>query len=405
MRFIHSFKKNCVRSLKSLKSKKIFLIVIFLTIGISAQVFIPFGFFMALGVKITSISNIDGPQNVTVSSTFTLTNAKTLSCSGTYLTATSSNVAVVPVVNITFSGTWPNCLVSMFSPVSTGTSTITVTVKNQYNHQASSSFTFTAIPKPVMAFSFRKLLKNYLGSAMRVRRVSDNAEQDIGFDVNGNFDLTAYNTFKGASSVTVKIWYDQSGNGYNATQTTNASQPTISINTFNGAPEIEFAGAYWMQTTQAQNVLNLNRDVTVFFAGRATTVSQVNYGSYSGGGIDRVGIHLNWSDNVIYWDSPGACCGAPRLTYGNAANVGLPKVYVFGRADTDQYIKINGTTVASKTGVAGTYATPTNLWYLGSGNASASSTSQLAEYMQYTTGLTDTQVTSITNEQKNYFGL
>lgn len=386
--------------------------IFFTTLFIQAQVFIPFGVWTEKDILISALIDMDGPQNVVVVQNLVLTNnSKNLTCDSSTLSTTSSNVTVVAVSNISFFGTYPNCKLSIYSTLNSGTSTITVTAINQFNIPKASSFVFTAIPKPVMAFSFRKILKNYLGSAVRVRRVSDNVESDIGFDSNGNFDLTAYNAFKGASSVRVKIWYDQSGSGYDATQTTNSLQPTITIAGFNGAPQMEFgssstAAAYWLETTQAQNVMSVNRDVTVFFAGKATKVNQNNYGSWNPSNSgDRVSIHLNWSDSTTYWDSAGTCCSSSRLSVGNSANEGVAKVYVFGRNDTIQYIKINGTTVANSTTASGTYGSPTTPWYLGSTGAYASGTAPLAEYMQYLAGLTDSQVNGITNEEKNYFGL
>ncbi len=354
----------------------------------------------------TAIAGVDGPQYVAVGAVFNLTNSTNLTCSISTLSVTSSDIAVVPLTNITFSGTYPNCVATLFSSQSSGTSIITITARNEYNQLATRSFIFTAISKPVLVFSFRKIMKNYFGNAMRMRRVSDNAEQDIGFDSNGNFDLTAYNTFRGVSTLRVRTWYDQSGNGYNANQSTNANQPTVTIAGFNGAPQVEFSGLYWLISTQAQNVTTSNRDLTVFFAGKATTVNQIGYGSFNpGNASDRIGIHLNWGDNFIYWDSPGLCCANSRLSLNNAANVNVSRVYVFGRNNATQYIKINGTTVSSRINASGTYGSPTTPWYLGSGSNAASSSSPLAEYMQYITGLTDAQVDSITNEQKNYFGL
>jgi hypothetical protein len=78
----------------------------------------------------------------------------------------------------------------------------------------------------IVAYSLRKLSSNYVGSAIRVRRSSDNTEQDIGFtgiDLNTS-ELLA---FCGGGNGFVTTWYDQSGNGYNATQTTAANQPQI----------------------------------------------------------------------------------------------------------------------------------------------------------------------------------
>jgi hypothetical protein len=66
----------------------------------------------------------------------------------------------------------------------------------------------------------------YAGSCLRVRRSSDNAEQDIGFS--GNLiDSAALTSFCGAGHGFVVKWYDQSGNGNDFEQTTTANQPVI----------------------------------------------------------------------------------------------------------------------------------------------------------------------------------
>lgn len=78
-----------------------------------------------------------------------------------------------------------------------------------------------------VAYSVRKLRAAYAGSAMRVRRSSDNTEEDIGFDANGNLDESALTTFVGAGNGFVTTWYDQSGNSRNATQSTAVNQPQI----------------------------------------------------------------------------------------------------------------------------------------------------------------------------------
>lgn len=90
-----------------------------------------------------------------------------------------------------------------------------------------------SMPTPVEAFScYRKLRRSYGGSCLRVRRSSDDAEQDIGFnDASSYFayrlDTGAISSFCGASNGYVVTWYDQSGNGRNRTQSTQARQPLI----------------------------------------------------------------------------------------------------------------------------------------------------------------------------------
>lgn len=98
-----------------------------------------------------------------------------------------------------------------------------------------------AYPGAAVAFSLRKLSSTYAGSAIRVRRSSDNAEQDIGF-VGENLDTSALSTFCSGTDGFVKIWYDQSGNSKNATQTTPSNQTQIvssgTVNTEGGKPAI-----------------------------------------------------------------------------------------------------------------------------------------------------------------------
>ena len=76
------------------------------------------------------------------------------------------------------------------------------------------------------AYSFRLLRTAYAGSAIRVRRSSDNAEQDIGF-VSGVLDTASLLTFCGVGDGFVTTWYDQSSNARNLLQTTAAAQPRI----------------------------------------------------------------------------------------------------------------------------------------------------------------------------------
>lgn len=82
------------------------------------------------------------------------------------------------------------------------------------------------------AYSTDKLRTAYSGSCMRVRRSSDNTEQDIGFSGN-EIDTAALKTFVGTGGTDdgfIVTYYDQSGSGNNATQTTSANQPWIMNN-------------------------------------------------------------------------------------------------------------------------------------------------------------------------------
>lgn len=86
-------------------------------------------------------------------------------------------------------------------------------------------------PGAYAAFSLRSLSDTYRGPAIRVRRSSDNAEQDIGFDGTGFLDTAALTEFVGTGSGDdgyVVAWYDQTG-GEPMVNSNAASQPYVVI--------------------------------------------------------------------------------------------------------------------------------------------------------------------------------
>lgn len=78
---------------------------------------------------------------------------------------------------------------------------------------------------PRCVLSLKKLISN-ASKSIRVRRSSDNAEQDIGFSGNV-LDTAALLSFVGAGSGFVSTWYDQTGNNEDAVSSSNALQPRI----------------------------------------------------------------------------------------------------------------------------------------------------------------------------------
>jgi hypothetical protein len=79
-----------------------------------------------------------------------------------------------------------------------------------------------------LGWSARRLSSTYTGPCLRVRRSSDNAEQDIGF-VNDYLDTAAIATFCSGTNGFVTTVYGQDSTGLNATQTTVSSQPRICL--------------------------------------------------------------------------------------------------------------------------------------------------------------------------------
>lgn len=128
-------------------------------------------------------------------------------------------------------------------------------------------------PGATGAYSLRKLSSTYTGNAVEVRRSSDNTTQDIGFDANGDLDITSMETFCGAGDGFVSTWYDQSGNSNDQAQTTNGEQPQIvsSGTTIKqgGLPTLQFNSDRFSRS----NIINVNADKTTFNVYYPTSVS------------------------------------------------------------------------------------------------------------------------------------
>jgi hypothetical protein len=106
------------------------------------------------------------------------------------------------------------------------------------------------------AYSVRLLRTAYSGNCLRVRRDSDNTEQDIGFDGSGDVDSAAIATFCGSANGYLRYFYDQSGNAKDAGQSTALDQPLIyngtAVITVNGKPAARFDGTNsFMQNSAA----------------------------------------------------------------------------------------------------------------------------------------------------------
>ncbi len=113
---------------------------------------------------------------------------------------------------------------------------------------SSCSYLLDQYPGAAAAYSLRQLDCDYSGDAIRVRRSSDNTEDDIGF-VNGNLDTASLKTFVGTSGSDngfVVTWYDHSGNSLHMTQATQANQAKIIdagvVLRVNSLPSALFAG-------------------------------------------------------------------------------------------------------------------------------------------------------------------
>lgn len=131
-------------------------------------------------------------------------------------------------------------------------------------------------PGALMAYSTgRRLRDGYTGALFRVRRSSDNAEQDIGFVAEtGLVDTSALTTFVGAGNGFVTTLYDHSTSGWNFTQTTAGAQPRIvaagvvDVLGTNSVPTMVFGGSAHL--TRSTDLTSTSQLTLLFAASRDT---------------------------------------------------------------------------------------------------------------------------------------
>ena len=143
------------------------------------------------------------------------------------------------------------------------------------------------------AYSLRQLQSGSY-PVVRVRRSSDNTEQDFTAPQVTDGTLT---TFCGAGNGFVRTWYDQSGNGRNATQATTGNQPQIVSNgallTEGSKPVLSFIAAsntYLTANSLASVYAGTNQPLSSFMVlkGTRTNVTEEAYAfGTAGSGIAR----------------------------------------------------------------------------------------------------------------------
>jgi hypothetical protein len=143
-----------------------------------------------------------------------------------------------------------------------------------YGSFASVQFLSDLFGMPAAAYSLRKLTLTAT-NCIRVRRSSDNTEQDIGFVANvpnSPIDTTALLAFVGAGNGFVTTWYDQSTSSSNLTQTSGGNQPRIVssgvVDLEGSAPTLAFN-----RTSMFMNASGVTTGVpkTLFIANKFTT--------------------------------------------------------------------------------------------------------------------------------------
>jgi hypothetical protein len=143
-------------------------------------------------------------------------------------------------------------------------------------------------------YGMKRFLASYTGSLIRIRRSSDDAELDIGYDaVTGLLDTAAAAAHIGGGSGFVVTWYDQSGNTRNATQATAANQPPYAASAVNSLPSAYFSDAGHYRLTIG--------NIGAAFSSAASMIAAYNLNDV--GGYNTVVFRTKANDS--YWRHVG----------------------------------------------------------------------------------------------------
>ena len=200
-----------------------------------------------------------------------------------------------------------------------------------------------------LAYSLRKLRSAYAGSAIRVRRSSDNAELDIGFSSN-ELDTTALLAHCGAGNGFVVTWYDQSGNARNITQATAGNQPQIvssgAVLTQNGKPTTNYtpgqdftAASYTLTFATGNHVARIADTAGTYQVIRQqnTTSGNLWFMRYNAGSPTLLANTITFSGGA-----PGT---ALHVMSGTSSEAGNSRIYINGASTATGAIMTPGATV------------------------------------------------------------
>lgn len=234
----------------------------------------------------------------------------------------------------------------------------------------------------------QKLISTYTGAAIRVRRSSDNTEQDINF-AGWFIDIAALLSFAGAGDAFVTKIYDQTGNGRYMGQAASSKQPrVVSSAVFDGV--IRFDGVDdHMESNGASGGANSGFTIYTRMALRDTSAVYVmfelssNYNSFKAplvvydstfqlsthngsGGIycvrsHNAGLYPNERPSAFRFDTTQAANNENRWFAAGTEIIAATNPHV-GSGDTSGNFAAQPWNIGNRNG--GTAPTPMNLSYL-----------------------------------------
>lgn len=276
---------------------------------------------------------------------------------------------------------------------------------------SAASYILDTIPGAVAIYSPRKMKALHILS-MRVRRSSDQLEQDFGF-VGDDLDTASLLAFVGSGSGYLVTYYDASGNSNHAYNVSPSQQPRIVnagvLEVENLKPCVVFSGSQVLRITNSTSVdittlpLSINMVIKPLVGGYAlsknTDASANNQYAvfYNSGGNQYFQFALQGS--FVQNSDVGSFPTTSYKIYTQVAKAGEQKSYANG----------------SVSGATGTYnGTLTSRTYMQIGARSTVPTgdswssfisARIGEIIIFNTELTTLQRQALENNQKAYYGI
>jgi hypothetical protein len=265
---------------------------------------------------------------------------------------------------------------------------------------ASASLLLDLYPSAAAAYSVRKLRGAYTGNAIRVRRSSDNTEQDIGFTALGNLDTTALTSFCSGTNGFVTTWYDQSGNGKNATQGTAANQPQIvssgAVINVNSKPSVKFQDA---------------TDFLRFSGTGGTSITNTMAVVFKFASVGGYGVIMSMGDtNSTCYTLLGSAVGNLRTIYspGVESRDGLytanQEIWGSTTTATGNKFWFNGAN-QTMSAPSNTYTAKLNDIYIGNDSSNSSKLPNVQECVYWAVTQSDTDLVGINTNQNTYYAV
>lgn len=232
-------------------------------------------------------------------------------------------------------------------------------------------------------------------NAINIRRASDNTTKNIVILNTGALDVATAGTFCTSTTCFIATWYDQSGNGINATQATTGNQPQLIFSCFGSLPCVRFNGSTQTLGTGATPYYpNLSQPYTM-------TITVERTGAFTSQG--------DWFASAFPVIAIGSASTANNAFMAAQSNVNETQsdsalhhdAAVFNGASSVLYVDDVSNTTSPGTSGIGT----NNFFNIGSYDGSSDYfTGEICEIGVWPSGFTSANATSMCHNQYTYWG-